>query len=484
MSRLHPAIRSALSLAMLAAVAVLPAAAGGGAWTAALAGPAALAAQEGGGAGTGKEDALLEALEAHRHPVALEEGRLTGPGGELLLRNASDARYLLVGETHGVAEAPAVMSALFRQLQPAGYRHLAVEIGPIQAEKLNEVFSGPRPMEAHRDFLAAHWPGVPFYGWREEARLLADAVAAVQGGGARGSGAGRSDGAGGDADGSDAPGVIWGLDYDIMGDRYPLRRLRRIAPDSSARAAADRAITLADSMLEGAQDAGDLSRIMMFRGPDSVWTALRDAYAPAEGSEADRILDQLAATTRINGAWIAGDRWRSNRLRVRLIKRNFLRYRHEASPEARVMVKMGGFHVMRGRTPNNTFDIGNLLSELSLVEARDRPETLTAAEEERSFHVVVLGGPGRQRATVDQETLGAREVPTVLSSREYRARALGEAAYGDRWTVFDLRALRPLVDAGELGEIPDDLEEMIFAYDAAVVLVGSTPARMVDVPGR
>jgi hypothetical protein len=470
---------------MLAAVAALPAATGGGPWTAAVPGPAVLAAQEGGGAAEEEdEDPLLDALEAHRHPVALEEGRLTGPGGDLLLRNASDARYLLVGETHGVAEAPAVMSALFRQLQPAGYRHLAVEIGPIQAGKLNEVFSGPRPMEAHREFLADHWPGVPFYGWQEEARLLADAVAAVQGGGAPGSGAGRSDGAGGDADGSDAPGVIWGLDYDIMGDRYPLRRLRRIAPDSSARAAADRAIALADSMLEAAQDAGDLSRIMMFRGPDSVWTALRDAYAPAEGSEADRILDQLAATARINAAWMAGDRFRSNRLRVRLIKRNFLRYRREASPEARVMVKLGGFHVMRGRTPNNTFDIGNFLSELSLAEARDRPETLTAAAEERSFHVVVLGGPGRERATVDQETLGVREVPTVLSSEEYRARALGEAAYGDRWTVFDLRALRPLVDAGELGEIPDDLEEMIFAYDAAVVLVGSTPARMVDVPRR
>ena len=119
--------------------------------------------------------ALQEALRAHRHPLALEDGELTGPGADLLVREAGEARYTLVGETHGVAEAPELTAALFRALQPHGYRHLAVEIGPVQADRIGEILAGPRPMQAYRRFLRDHWPAVPFYAWESEAELLAAA---------------------------------------------------------------------------------------------------------------------------------------------------------------------------------------------------------------------------------------------------------------------------------------------------------------------
>lgn len=406
---------------------------------------------------------LQSALEEHRHPLGLVDGELSGPGGELLLREASRARYVLVGETHGVAETPALVSALFRDLQPAGYRHLAVEVGPIQAEKVNELLAGPRPMEAYAQFLADHWPGLPFYSWREEAELLADAVRT-----------------GGEE-------VLWGLDYDVLGDRYPLHRLRDLAPDAEARAAADRAVERADSLLERVSETGEFSNVMMFQATDSVWSALREAYTPEAGSEADRILRQLSATTRINEAWTSGRRWLSNQRRVRLLQENFLRYRREADPAAKVLVKMGGFHVMRGRTPNNTFDLGSLLPTLGLVEAyRSRPspergDPTRERETPGAFHVMVLGGPDGRRAAPDPRDWGVREVPDVLSGEDHWARPLAPASFEDRWTLFDLRPLRPLLDAGELEEVSPSLERMIFGFDAAVVLVGSGPARLLDV---
>lgn len=398
---------------------------------------------------------LQAALETHRRPLALEGGRLTGPGAELLLAGAGAARYTLVGETHGVAEAPPLVAALFRALQPEGYRHLAVEIGPVQARRIGDLLVGPRGMERYGGFLREHWPAVPFYVWREEAELLADAVDTV-----------------GDAS------ALWGLDYDIMGDRYPLRRLHDLAPGPEARTTADRLLGKADSLLREATTSGDMARMMMFSEPASTWVDLRAAYDPAPGSETDRILTQLEATARINEAWTAGERWTSNRRRVRLLKHNFLRHRSAADPGARVLVKMGGFHLTRGRTPNNTFDLGNLLSELARAEDGPVQSDPAVSAGGRSFHVMVLGGPGRERGALDPETLGVRRAPTVLSSEDHWAHPLGRAAYDDRWTAIDLRPLRPRVDSGELDDVPEGLQDMIFGYDVAVVLVDSTPAEL------
>lgn len=414
--------------------------------------------------------AVVSALQEHRYPLALEDGELSGPGADLLLREAAAVRYLLVGETHGVAEVPGVVAALFRELQDDGYRHLAVEIGPVQAEKIGEVLAGPRPMEAYRSFVGEHWPAVPFYGWREEAELLAAAVDA---------------GGGGD--------VLWGPDYDILGGRYPLHRLRELAPDSAAKAAADRVIVVADSLLASALESGDLSRVMLFSRPDTVWERLREAYRPEPGSEADGILFQLSATARINEAWTSGRRWLSNQRRAALLKHNFLRQRARAAPGARVLVKTGAYHVMRGRTPTDVLDVGNLLSELSLAEAvgawggaealdggaRRRAETAGSG----SFHVVLLGGPGRQRTALDPKGWSVRQVPTFLSREGFWGAPLGEAVYEDRWTLIDLRPLRPLVSGGELADVGPEMERAVFAYDAAVVLAGSTGAALLDVQG-
>lgn len=398
---------------------------------------------------------LQEALRAHRQPLALEDGELTGPGAEWLVSEAGVARYTLVGETHGVAEAPALMAALFRALQPHGYRHLAVEIGPVQAERIGEILAGPRPMESYRGFLRDHWPAVPFFSWKGEAELLAAAVEAAGGASA-----------------------IWGLDYDVMGGRYPLWRLRGLAPGPDARDAVDRLAQKADSLLGEATDTGDLSKALMFSEPASTWRELRRAFDPERGSEADRILTQLEATARVNEAWVAGNRWVSNRRRVRLLKHNFLRYRAAADPGAKVMVKMGGFHLTRGRTPNNTYDVGNLLTELARAESGPVDADPAVTDGGRSFHLMVLGGPGRQRGGIDTKTLGVRTGPTVVSSERHWSHPLGRAAFDDRWTLIDLRPLRPLADADELGDLPSAFVDMIFGFDAAVVLAGSTPARL------
>ena len=207
---------------------------------------------------------------------------------------------------------------------------------------------------------------------------------------------------------------------------------------------------------------------MMFSRPDSVWRALREAYDPAPGSEADLILEQLEATARINAAWTSGRRLTSNRLRVELIKRNFHRQADRAAPGAKVLVKMGAFHTMRGRTPNGTWDLGTHLQELA------------AAEEEETFHVAVLGGPDGRKGTLDPRDWGVRDVPTVTARGDW-AEPLAAALLEEGWTVFDLRPLRRLSSAGRLEDLPPRLERMVWGHDALVVVRNSTAASPLEV---
>lgn len=409
----------------------------------------------------GHSDSLAAALEAHRLVLSLGPAGPEGAGGEFLLEEARAARFLLLGEQHGVAEVPELAGALFRALAPAGYRHLGIEVGPVLGDTLNDVVAaaldaGADPVAALEDFHRTYPPGALFYTLREEARLLADAVDAV-----RETSGERT-----------ARDVVWGLDYDVLGDRYTLRRLRGLAPDERARRAAGRAIAFADSQFAAARSSADLTGVMMFAGPDSVLAAVAEAYGPRPSPEVERILRVLRRTVAINAHWRAGRVYESNLARASFDRENLtsrwraVREASEARGEdlPRVMLKFGANHMMRGRTFTNVFDLGNLAFELS-----------TAAGSS-SFHVLVMGDPESETANFDAETFGFTSGPPRATPW---AAPLAESALPaeEGWTVYDLRPLRPLVDRGKAGDVPARLEQAIFAFDAAVVLSGSTPAR-------
>jgi hypothetical protein len=397
------------------------------------------------------DSALRDALRPHRHPIGLDPSwRLTGTGGDLVLREGAAAQFVLVGEEHGVAEIPVLTAALARALAPAGYRHFAIEIGAELATRLNQLAMGPGAESRLAQFSRDHFPGVPFYALREEASLLAVTVAAM---GSR-------------------PDVLWGLDYDIVGDRWAMRRLREIAPNPGARAAADAAIRLADSLVDRALARKNPGLIMMFGGSDSVFRALRDAYRPGAGSEADRHLSLMQETLAINQLWIAGRALASNERRGRLMKAQLAGYLNRAVPRdslPRVLFKFGASHMMRGRTLTNIFDVGGTAAELAELHGG------------RTFHLLVVGGPGSRHAQVDPTTFLYREMPGDLSSGSLAALGpLATELLPEGWTLFDLRPLRPGAD-----RLTQDarLTQIIFGFDAVAILAGSGPSHSL-VTGR
>ena len=390
-----------------------------------------------------QDSALVAALRQHRHALRMDEaGALHGPGAALLLDAGREARFFLIGEEHGVAQVPRLAATLFRALAPAGYRHLAIETGPWLASALDEAArQGTGGIEA---FVNRWWPGAPFYSLREEAELLAAATEAAEGGAE----------------------ALWGLDYDILADRYTLSRLRDLAPTPAACRAAERVMAVADSMLRAALAAENLAGVFMFAAPDSLLAGLRAAYAPAPGSEADEILRLMEATLAINHEFISGSNYASNQTRASLMKRHFVQRYRQASAGGtapRVMLKFGANHMQRGRTPVGTYDLGTLLPELAEMEGGT------------AFSLLAIGGRDRQKAVIDGRTLSYTAGPSDYAGAAWMAPVFGEVLL-EGWTLFDLRPLRTPANAGRLGNVPPRLLSVIFGFDALLVIADSRPS--------
>lgn len=389
------------------------------------------------------QDSLIVWLRANAHSMsATASGELTGPGADLLTRAGRDAHFFLIGEEHGIAEIPLIAGSLYKTLVPVGYRHFAIEIGDGLARETNRLLASDPTGGSLLAFQKAHWPGLPFFSRREEAELLATVVAAS---------GGRRD-------------VLWGLDYDIVADRYALRRLREIAPNARARRVADSVIALADTGLAQAMAQKNPGLLMMFGGPEGVYADLRKAYTPRAGSEADRIIALMESTRAINKLFVARRGLESNEERARWNKQRFMAYLQGASGRngvpPKAMLKFGASHMMRGRSLTNVYDLGTLASEIADVHGS------------RSFGIFVVGGAGTRHAVTDPTVM--RSVPAPADfARAAWARAFFEAADSTAWTVFDLRPLRNRIP--RLGPLDDTLLRVLYGFDAFVVLSGSTP---------
>jgi hypothetical protein len=388
------------------------------------------------------DTALRAALRAARHVVTLDAaGRLGGAGGELLLRETSAAQFVLIGEEHGVAEVPKLVAAVVRHGAAQGYRYLGIEVGAQMAGELNRMALSPDITKRVDQFTRDRPPGIPFFTLREEAELLGAAVAAM----------------------GNRPDVLWGLDYDVVADRWLLPRLRESAATPAARRALDDAIALSDTLLARALREKNPGLAMMFGGTDSVFTALRAALAPAEASEADEALALMEETLAINQLFVSRRGLESNERRGRLMKRQLARALTGARMEGalpKAVFKFGASHMMRGRTLTDIFDVGNTLAELADLEGRS------------SFHVFVLGGPGSQHAQMDPTVFKYKPAPGDLDRIPALAALAAESPPG-QWTLFDVRQLRArarslTTDSAVL--------QILFGFDVVVILGGSTPS--------
>lgn len=359
------------------------------------------------------------ALAEHVEAMSLDEDDLAGPGARRLIDEGREAAFFALGESHLNVETPRLVAALLGALKPAGYAALAIETGPMIAEHAEAEFRAGR-----RDELAGLFAEVPFTAafidHAPEFELIERAVEL----------------------GYD----LWGLDQVFIGGaRFNLDRLVELAPDDEARKLAAAALERAERGYARFAESGDSADGFLVTATEADYDSLRAAFdGVAEGK---RILDELAASSRIYRLYGMGENYRSNHERIALMKRHLSERLHEAPSRAKVFLKFGAVHMQRGYSPLNQLDLGNAAAELGFHRG------------DGSLHVQVTALASRGP---DGKVRDWTESSPWL---EPVSRAMPEDA---AWAVFDLRPLRPVFHDTDPGGHAA-LAERAWAYDLLVV---------------
>ena len=399
------------------------------------------------------DPALLSAFAANRHAIRLQNGRLEGDGAKLLLDEAAKSQFFLLGEDHGAAETAQVGEAMAVALQPLGFRHIAIEAGPLTGQRLERLArEGGAPALAK--FAAAYPFALPFFGWAEEQAYLAAAVRAY---------------------GPSAKRVVWGLDQEfVFSPGFHLERLGQLAKTPAAREAVR---AMQERSERGAREltaTHDPSTVLMMKATPADFDAL--AAELPKGGEAARIIGELKESAAIYQMWLHRQGYESNLTRSLLMKRHFVANYDEAiragEAKPRVLLKFGLNHLMRGRTYVDVFDLGTFLPELA------------ARNGMQAFHVAILARGGTVNAVTPMSTDPAADRaqhydPLASRNFEFDAAPFLGAGDAEAWTLLDLRPLRKLL-ATKAVTIDDGGARLIWGYDAAIIIPVAHAARTVE----
>lgn len=374
---------------------------------------------------------ILERAREIRLRLDYDGARFSGPAWDMLAEEARSAHFFCVGEEHGLAENPKLAAQLFSY---GRYEKACVEISPPMARQLDE--AAANGVDGLQRLFSDPGANVAFFGMREEAEWIAAARAATR-----------------------RPETIWGLDYEVGADRRLIQLLKMKRVPVAARpalAALDEASQRAWAQYAETRNP---QFIFSFSGDPALGRALREAWTNAN-EETDVLLETLEETLAINRLWVEGRGWESNQRRAQFNRRNLRRYwAAQDGNTPKVMFKFGASHMVRGLSHTHVFDVGTQAAELA--------ESFGG----RSFHLMVVPGPGAQYAQFDPSAWTYRPV----SAGTYDA-PLIEAAYPDAFTLIDMRPLRALAHGSTRSSLDADLVRAVHGFDAVLVLSNATPS--------
>jgi hypothetical protein len=371
-------------------------------------------------------------LQRHRYELRLAEGRLDGPAARWLREEASKVQFLFVGEEHDTREIPLILAALWPELVPLGYRHVAIEAGQWLGGRLDRYarFQGRRALAR---FKAAAFPRRPNVSVPPSSEEDLEFYARL-----------------GSAGQFDAP-VIWGLDHEFKATPL-LKRLGELAPDSSRR---QRVASLL-ARVEAAERVGKYN-LQPFK---SEINALIRAFRFRPGTEGEQLLDALRRR-------VFGEEYDQERGDVfrQLFLRNYRAAQRAGEARPRVLLRFGSYHAGRGLMPEfGTSTLANFVAEFAFTEGA------------RMLNVMFIACAPDSPSKLTDDWRARQSHPRHCSPRE-RAwlKPFSEAAGGE-WTLFDVRALRERARRGELA-VGWELREVITGFDAVILLKESAPAR-------
>ena len=363
-------------------------------------------------------------FRAHRLPMSFANDTPSGPGWSFIVEQASAMRFVMIGESHYVREIPLFTSQLFRTLHDrAGFQYLAVEDGPWAIGMLMQ--QGVRGDRTATYARAVRYLNALQFLNDQDVDLIVDVGRTSSGGSA----------------------AVWGLDQ-TWGVLHILDRLQALAASPAKAAIVERIAARARPVEAHRPDENNPRFITQGLTKDDLG-ALRAAIADAP-PEAARLLDMLETSFELYAARTDGPAiYRANDRRERYMKSRFVQaydaVRAAGDPAPRVLLKFGHWHAIRGVL--NWGDIqplGTFVSELAHREGGESLHIWTGLVDE----------PGRYW--------------TLYDSPDYVPLAAAGSTEG--WWVVDLREVQPLVAAGKVDGVNDEMRRIIFGFDLALLI--------------
>ena len=371
--------------------------------------------------------------------LELQEGKLAGPGSEMIRSELAKAQFILFGEEHGFADSPIILRAIAREARPLGFKYHVVEVGPLSTRMIRETLSRDGIQGLHK--IVHEVPlGIPFLCLKDDAELASDFL------------------------GQDSKGTpfLWGVDQEFIGSpQFHLKRLVEIAPDEAARAAA--AKVLAEE--KDAAEKVDQKRFLMSSFRETDFDALA---APFKGhEEAQNIIAELKESAAIYQLWMSGRNYENNARRARLLAKNFLAaYKSAADPQPKVVFKMGLEHVALGTTGVNTIDLGTLTSSMAWLNGQTalRIAFLPAGGQ-------VAGFSPKPGNPVSVQAYERKEVTELFSSIGLDAAALPK----EGWALVPLEPVRQALDNKGLNALKPFSRFVLVGYDYVITTAAAKP---------
>ena len=263
-----------------------------------------LAAQE------ATETSIKQAIVTHAMP-------LKSGGEDVLLKEAEEHQYLLLGELHGETEIPQLLSDLWPRLWKANYRHIAAEVSPWAATHLE------RP--ATEDTTPV--PGL----WTRQQAADMRRVAAPQ------------------------QSVLWGCDIEEVQPDQLIRQVALLNPRDASLQHMQEIVShgytrkLAPELLEVAKSEHPAHDAQV--GGVSLWQSTLDTLK-VEALRSD-----------------SHTRYSASSEREQVMKKLFLSH-HEQAPQGKVLLRFGRNHLHRGLDARGISTLGNLVAEWALAQGQ------------------------------------------------------------------------------------------------------------------
>lgn len=385
---------------------------------------------------------LVQSAQAAPATFALTvtDGKMGGPGAEILRAELPKAQFILYGEDHGFADSPIVLRAIAHEARPFGFKYHAVEVGPVSMATIRGALKKDGIDGVHK--LVDETPlGFPFLSLKDDALLASDYL------------------------GEDAKGTpyLWGLDQEFIGSPgLHLRRLVAIAPNDAARAAAQKLLTAE----QDAAAKGDQGNFLLVHGSDADFDALAAQFKGS--AEALNIIAEMKESAAVYQLWMNDHNYENNARRARLLAKNFLAdYHAAADPQPKVIFKMGAEHTGLGTTTINTVDLGTLASKIAQANGKTALRILFLPT--GGQNLTFAPKPGNPTSV---ETYDDPDTRKFFADIGVNSATLSKTG----WTVIPLEPVRQALDNKGLEKLSGLSRFMVLGFDYVITTPDAKPA--------